>query len=444
MNGHRRVAALLLVPGLLLPAALAEEAATPVHFTLDGAIRAALGASPDLQALAHSAAAVRRQAQASSRSRFGVLDAVATTERFEGDRITLPISSEMIANGLEGLPFDRNQRRFGLSFHVPLFAGGRLRSERELARLDAREAVLRLAGGRWQTRFNAASLYGSVAALDASLDAARGERAALDATRARVALELEQGRRARIDLLKIDDALAQIDARIAGLEGQRRRSAALLLALCGRDPSLRLTVEPLDDDAAPDTVTGAASLHAALAESSSVALARAEEEESRHRERIAQSAFLPRLEAGGLYLSNDAPSMPESVVTWELRLDVRIPLLAGGSRFARVAAAREARRAAASRVERARLAASAALEGALAGFHAARTSLDAARRRVDAAEEAARIEDLRYDVGSGRIEDLLRARAREAEARSALAAARSAVIVARARIEFVAEKEIRP
>ncbi|RMF76924.1 MAG: TolC family protein [Acidobacteria bacterium] len=442
------VATVLLALATVVPLALAEgqppEAPSPVHLTLEQAVEAALSASPGLEALEHASEAARQSARAASRSRWGQLDALATTERFDADRITLPISSELLANGFGGLPFDRNQVHYGLSFRVPLYVGGRLRSEREIARLEARQAASRLSGNRWQTRFNAVSLYGATAALDAAIEAARNEHAALETTRERVSLELESGRRARIDLLKIDDTLAQVEARIAELEGRRARSAALLLALCGRDPGLPLAVEPLEESALSHGMPDGKSLRAALTDNSSVDAARAEAEASRRRERIARSAFLPRLEAGGLYLANDAPSMVDDIATWELRLDLRVPLFAGGSRFSRVAAARAARNAAESRLERTWLTVSAELESALAEYRSARSSLEAAGRRLAAASEAARIEQLRYDVGSGRIEDLLQARAREAEAQAANAAARSAVVSARARIESVVEREIQP
>jgi outer membrane protein TolC len=89
-----------------------------------------------------------------------------------------------------------------------------------------------------------------------------------------------------------------------------------------------------------------------------------------------------------------------------------------------------------------RLQQQAELHGALARLQAAETALDAAHKRVAAADEAARIEGVRYDYGAATIEDLLRARTRAAAAEAFLAKTKGDVLGTAARINALVEREI--
>ncbi len=80
--------------------------------------------------------------------------------------------------------------------------------------------------------------------------------------------------------------------------------------------------------------------------------------------------------------------------------------------------------------------------GAQAHFQAALVAVDAAGKRVAAADEAARIEEVRYDNGAGTIEDLLRARTRAAAAEAFLARSKGDVLGAAAQLNALVEREI--
>ena len=82
------------------------------------------------------------------------------------------------------------------------------------------------------------------------------------------------------------------------------------------------------------------------------------------------------------------------------------------------------------------------IRGAVARFRAAQDALDAAGKRGAAADEAARIEGVRYDNGAGTVEDLLRARARAAAAEAFLAKSKGDVLGTAAQINALVEQEI--
>ncbi len=438
--------AALAVIGVAVPAAAAANAPAPepapVHLSLEEAVSGALEANPDLRALAHRTEAARRDARAAGRTRWGRLDAFFQYTRFNDDWMVRPMSQEMFeeAGGFAGLPWDRNQRHYGLTFEIPLYMGGELSNGIRIHDLEAERASALLEGTRWQVRFNAVSLYTAVQTLDATLAAMDGLVEALERTKERLDLMVSSGKRPELDRLKVVEELESARARRAGVRADRVRAAALLLALMGRDPAGELEVDPLPDRL-PRLLLDRAELREAAAASTPVRRARFAAEQGEHGVRVATASFVPHVVASGNLTQNAAPSVDDPLDTWQVSVGVVVPILHGTSRFEQVAAAKERSHAAREALAGAERQAIARLEEALARFDAARAELAAARARVAAGDEAARIEQIRYDTGAGTIEDLLRARSREEEARAGLAAARGAVVTAAERIDSIVEKE---
>jgi len=419
------------------PAAAADGAT----LTLAEAVAEALAHAPALEAAAQQEKAARWKATAASRSRLGELDAVAGYWRFQDDQIVRPISRQLLAGGFAGLPFDRDQWRYGFTFQVPLFTGGRLSASIAVASLRADQAAALLEGSRWQVRFNVSSLYAAAQTLDAVAHATDANLAALDATREKLDLAVRLGKRPELDQLKLADEIADARARRAGVEADAARVRALLLALLGRDPAAALRVTPLPERPAV-LALGQDELRSLARAASPVHGASLAADEAREAVGIAHAASLPRIMGKASYLWNDAPSVGAPLRTWELSVGAVWPVFTGGSRGAANEAARAAEQAATAALTRARLDQEARLVEALARWDAAGTALEAGVSRVAAAREAARIEQIRYDTGAGAIDDLLRARARELAAAAALAQAQGDTVVAAARVDTVCEKEV--
>ncbi len=230
------------------PAMNAAPADPPasVHLTLDQAVSDALKNTPALAIAAAQERAARWKADSVARARWGQIDAVAFYSRYQDNQALRPFASELFGpTGFAGLPWDRDQLHYGATFQLPLYVGGRLAAATEASRLQANQAALLLEGSRWEVRANATSLYATAQALDAVSLAIDQNLAALDATREKVSLMVDQGRRPGLDLLKLDEEIGDARARRAAVIAERARVKALLLALTGRDPWLPLDVDPL-------------------------------------------------------------------------------------------------------------------------------------------------------------------------------------------------------
>lgn len=414
-----------------------------LHLTLAQAIDEALRANPGLRGSGHQTRAAENEASAASRSRWGGLNAVGSYSYLNDDQIIRPMSSELLAGGFAGAPWDRSQAHYGVSYELPLYLGGKLNNQIQIARLEARKSAELLEGSRWQVRFNVISLYSTAQALDQAEAALDGQIAALTQTKTNLDEMVSLGKRPDVDRLKVVEDLEAAKSDRAGVGADRRRIAALLLSVLGRDPAGDVTVD--GQLATPAPIDNASSLLPGVVNNNSVIrTANLSAEQASRGVKVARSEFLPKVYAGANYLENTGTTIHRDEETWGATVSVSLPLFEWGSRFSKLKAARARQDAAMEALRQTQLQTEAAWQDALAKFTAAQTNADAAEARVAAGTEAARIEQVRYDTGASTIEDLLRARSREEAARAALASARANLVISAARINTIAEKEILP
>jgi len=413
----------------------------PVHLGMAEAISRALDANPGLMAASESAHSADRAAAESFRQHFGDVEAVAWASKYQDAQMLRPISQSLLDNGFGGLPFAQDQFHYGLTFEVPLFVGGKLLAGGNLARLKADEAGVLLEGTRWQIRANVTSVYASAQALAAVAVAYRDNVASLEKTQARLELMVEEGKRPNVDLLKAAEMLEEARAQLADAQANLTHVRALLTALLDYPTDQAFELDPLPDHF-PVLSVETADLGDMIEEGSAVAAAELRVRQAESGKHVARSEFLPRVSVRGNVLEHTASSVTNTQRTWELTLGASIPVFTGGRRTAAYQRASAAERAAGLALRQTQLQQQAEIRGALARFEAAETALDAAGRRVDAADEAARIEGLRYENGAGTIEDLLRARTRASSAEASLAKAKGDLLTAAVRINALAEREI--
>jgi outer membrane protein TolC len=412
-----------------------------VHLGMADAIARALDANPGLRAIAETVRGADRAAAASFRQHFGEVDAVAWTSRYGDSQLVWPMSQDLLAGGLADMPFARDQVHYGVTFSLPLFVGGKLLALSHLARLKADEVGVLLEGTRWQVRANVTTTYAAIQALTAATVAYGDEVASFEQTRARLSLMVELGRRPLVDLLEVTDALEEARAQLADVQADRTQVRALLLALLDYPVHSTFELDPLPDHLpalSPDRADWSEMLEGA----SSVVAAELHVRQAASGRHAARADFLPSLSLRGNLLGNAGSGVPGSKETWELTLGASIPVFTGGRRVAAYQSAAAAERSATLMLRQTRLQQQAEIHGALARFQAAETALDAAHKRVAAADEAARIEGVHYDNGAGTIEDLLRARTRAAAAQAFLAKTKGDVLGAAARINALVEREI--
>ncbi len=303
----------------------ATNASSPLCLTLKQAIDEALKANPGLKAAGHQSRAAEGDASAASRSRWGALNAVGSYSYLNDDQVIRPMSSELMANGIAGAPWDRSQAHYGVSYDIPLYLGGKLNNQIQIARLEARKSAELLEGSRWQVRFNVVSLYSTAQALDQAEAALDEQIAALTQTKTNLDEMVSLGKRPDVDRLKVVEDLEAAKSDRAGVGADRRRVAALLLSVLGRDPAGDVTVdsqtEPLAAvDRAHDTLPGVVDNNSVIRTASLSA------EQAARGVKLARSEFLPKVYAGANYLENTGTTIDRNAETWGATVAVSLPL----------------------------------------------------------------------------------------------------------------------
>ena len=419
----------------------ATPAGTPQLLSLAQALDEASHASPNLKAAVHRVKAAEGDASAINRSRWGGLNAIGSYSYLNDDQIIRPMSSELMADGIAGAPWDRNQVHYGLGYEIPLYLGGRLNNQIQIAQLEARKSLDLLEGSRWQVRFNVISLYATAQALDQAQAALDRQLAALRQTKTNLDEMVAIGKRPEVDRLKVIEELETTRAGRANVAADRHKVGALLLSVLGRDPAAGVVVDPqADPPVVPDNVS--TGLLAEVNNNSVIRTARVTAEQAARGVEVAGSEFLPRVVASANAMENTGMTINRTEESWGVTIAVILPLFEGGSRFSKLNAARARRAATEAALLQVQLQTQAVLQEALAKFTAAQVNVAAARARVAAGTEAARIEQVRYSTGAGTVEDLLRTRSREEAACAALGLAKADFVISAERINTIAEKEL--
>lgn len=408
--------------GLLLAlpfAAPIARAATPL--TLAEAESRAETANPRLSSLRLDVeAAARRQSQARARH-YGQIDGIASYNTYESARLVRPISIELFedpALGMAQLPWDDTQTHFGLAFQLPLLAGGTLREGSRSAVLVRSAAEKSALFARGEVRTNVRAAYRNALLARHALAASRQYEEALRKDESDARLKVSLGSAAPVDASKLTWALRGAEAQVADVAAQEEAAQAYLAALMGEEPPpdgwdlAEVPDEPqaaVREDALAQALAGRADL-SAVRDATLIA-------ESRRR--LAIASFGPRLALEGNVFWNRAPSVNGTLETHEIALTLRLPVFDG---LGRLHAVREADANLASARERERgkeLEVAAQVVSIRGRLEAARARLAAGRAQRELGREVARVERLRLEQGTGKVEDYLTARSQELQGETA-------------------------
>lgn len=404
---------------VVLPILAASAAATSL--TLEEASERALAASPRILAAQHDASAATQAASQARARRFGAVDLAGAYNHYESDRLVRPMAIDLFkdpARGFSQLPWDADQLHYGITWQIPLLAGGALSEGQRIARLGADAAASTAAFTRAEVRFAVRAAYRNAVVLAHALSASESYVAALERDAADAELKVRLGTWAGVDAEKVRFALAGARAEREGLRAQRRAAEASLAALMGDDPGAGgYVLEDVPDERTP--ATASADSERALAERADLAAARSQAAASERRVALAKKSFGPEVAVTGSWLANRGLSLGDSFPTHEVSLVVKLPVFDGGARLAALRQARAARAAAEERLRGKRIEIAAQVQDAPARLEAAEAVLEAGRTQRALGVEVARVEKLKLDQGTGKIEDYLAAQAQRLRGQTA-------------------------
>ncbi len=385
--------------------------------TIEEATARALAANPRLQAAKLAALAAGQRAQEAAGRRYGEVDLAGSYNHFDSNRSLVPISIDLFKDpkaGFYQLPWDRNQLHYGLTYQVPLLAGGALHEGRLIAELAQRasEEIARYGGS--EARYNVRAVYRNALAATHALAAVTEYEKALESDSADAALKVKVGAWPAVDAAKVEFAFASARAQREAVRAQIASLDALLAALMGEDPpAAGYTL--VDIPGVPPLPAGPAADEggAALAGRADLAAVKSAVAIAERKRMLAKEAFGPQLVLAGNVMANSAPGVEHRIDTNEFGLYLKLPLFQGMQRIHALRAAEFDLQAAARQQRAKELEIVAQVQDALGRIQAARAQLAAGQAQRSLGAEVARVEHLKLEQGTGKMEDYLAARAQE-------------------------------
>jgi len=239
-----RIAALVFHTIILffVPCLSAQQSNTAL--TLDGALVYARLHSPRLAAkrqgvTTEQAAIATARAERSPRLTLGAAARVST----EPTQTAMGFPLTPLADIPEGQPFREGHINAEIRATIPVYTGGRIRSAVGLARAQRDLAQINMRDVERDLDFDVTSTYANLVQLDRDIDAARESVDALTESRRVVAQMLDEGKVARVDLLKVDTRLADVQDTAIEFRNAREIQTGQFNALLGRPIDTPVIVE---------------------------------------------------------------------------------------------------------------------------------------------------------------------------------------------------------
>ncbi len=403
------------------------QANGPEILTLDQAVQFALQHSPDLE---NASAETQKREGVAKTARSPLLpqvDLLADASRYRVDHGVLPGADP------RNLHFDNMLYTTGAELHLLVWDFGKTSAQLQATRQRLDSSKLLLDRQREEVIYSIASLFLKAETYDDLIEAAQARKKSLEVLLGQTQQLVKGGRAVPLDLLKVQTRLAQVESDIATLKAARQGTLSALLASMGWEgevPTLSkykaagLSEEPAkpEDELLREAFARRPDLAAASQESQAAGLL----VKSAHR------SLLPRFDfRAGAYdyganspaafgaiigqilpqLHVPSPSVSHWQADWVVGGRVTFQLFDGGRRRGEIIEAQAQQRQAELAVFRTRLAISREVRTSLASLTSDQQRVKSLEASVEQAEEALRLEQVKYQAGRSAINFVLDAEA---------------------------------
>ena len=327
---------------------------------------------------------------------------------------------------------DRDIANLGLALSLPLYSGGKLVAGEALAAHNREASAQALRAGGQDLLFNVAATYTKALhfrqlgkALDARIKALQQEERD-------IGLRIQQGRAARLELIRLRTQLSQARYDKVSVAQGESDALSLLASLLG-EPGAAPILSELGPTAPILPASAEEALGRALRQRPDILRLDAMGKAAQQKTAIARGDRLPQINlvtrlqetTGGNWKAYD---------DWQIGVQLSLPLFDGDIRKHRVEQAGFEQRQNALQQEDARNRLASEVEQAFGALSESRARLKAAAQGESEATEALRIETLRYHSGENTITDLLGAESALWSAAASRLQAGYDIIVSQARL----------
>lgn len=390
---------------ILLPAGAFAQGGAP-SYSLVQVIEFALKNEPRLIALGKDVEAASYGIKAAKGERWPKIDLGAGVTRYRYAAPLRPISGAPVAGGSGFPPFDKDVYNAEVTLKIPIYRGGRLVKNVEIAEINRLIAERSWYQERQELVFNLTSVYCKILELEALLNALGQNVRQLEEHRRVTEQFVKAGTAAQVDLMKTDVELAHARQQVLATQNAIAAAQELIRSLMGVDetfPQFTVTADLPPDKEYPGEDEG---LKAALRQRPDYLKVKARTELFQARLDQVKGKRLPSVDVAGEYgeKGGDAFSFKEN---WNIGLRLSYPLFDGGITRAEINRGTVELERSSEELRAVRLLIVREVKEAYLAVTDAEKRLSVAKEAISLAEENLRVEQLKYETGAGTTSDVI-------------------------------------
>jgi outer membrane protein TolC len=331
-------------------------------------------------------------------------------------------------------PFEDAILNYGLQFTYPLYSGGRIKQEINLAEAGVMIASARTRLSRQELIFNVISTYYVYLKLQSVLDANVALLGSVMDSRRIAKQQFAVGRSAKLDLLILDARVSSTKTQLTVVRNAIERTLSTMSAVLALPPGTNLDIVGTLDVAESSTYNDETQ-GALLLERQDLVAIRAEIKAQKHLVEIARSRSRVQLDSSA-FLGGYTGNSGETQGDVKIFINLRVPLYSGNTLPSKERETLIRLEELQSRLQYAERNAMAEVEQAAIELNSTRARLKSGRLTVELAQEALRIERQKFQQGRGTGNDLLLAEDVVLRAKTDYAAAQSDNLLALTALRF--------
>ncbi|MCF6200644.1 MAG: TolC family protein [Hydrogenimonas sp.] len=377
--------------------------------TLDEAISTALHKSPALKIIERKGEDAHFNRKAKKGAALGKVELVGSYTSYNLPRTLAPIVPPITP----GIVSSKNISSVGAKYEVSVFSGFADLRSIEIASIGTKIAESDYALGKEELLYNVKSLFFKILSLKDMQNSTKLYLKALKKLRDDVAKESELGKKAPVDLLKVESDLQEAVYNLKSLKEAVKSLKAKLASLMGVetiDDPVESGFEPVEMDDLSDIKRNYLYKRASL-----------EVAKSAKGVQKAKALYYPKVLLNAYYGKNYGSG--ESEELWQTGLNLAFPIFDFGVRSAQKQRAEIANQIAKLKLENTLLQLQSDIAKAKGDISSAEAKVSAQRKRVELLEKIKIAERVKYEKGASDIYDLLYAEAKLMSAKSSLSEA---------------------
>ncbi len=349
------------------------------------------------------------QHQQSKAAQYGTLELVADYTHYNTERTLAPLSPNAIGSGTP-ITTTKDLVSAGVRYGVPLFTGFSQTRRIEIAALGNELEHAKGHLSREQIVYNIRALYLSILSLQELYFAQQHYSQALEQLKKQIAYEVELGKKASLDLLKVRADLYASQTQEARFQADMDIAKATLSAMVGKEVN---GLEALEIDVSPPDYN-IDRLYATSTRLSKVALEQIKVRQAEKKEAQTRSSQFPQLSFNAYYGKNYGEDIQRSQwdheTLWQAGIHAQYTLWDFGLKSMQTQAAAVATLKASLHKEQTLLDLKKLIAHAVAKVNRSYTVYLGMQAQMQLTQESERIERVRYENGVATLNDLLLAK----------------------------------